>query len=88
MNVSLNSIGQAGIPTLPTEVAANAQTQSTGKTPALTITTADDSLDVSSLGDAEKIEVSQDSLRKDDELGLMVNSAFNLPAQPWIPPSG
>ena len=87
MNVNLNSIGQTGIPTLPTEVAASAQAQSTGKTSALTITTADASLDVSSLGDAEKIEVSQDSLRKDDQIGQLVNSAFNLPAPPWIPPS-
>ena len=81
MNINLNTIHQAGIPTQLPEVTTGEQKQPVGNTPALSITRA-----VVSAEEIEGAEISE--LKRDDPLGQFVNSVFNLhpPPFPQLPP--
>ena len=77
MNVNLNTIHQASIPTMPTEVAPSAQKQQTGGTAALSITNAS-----ASPAEIAGARVSDEVLVRNDPLGQLVATAFNLPPPP------
>lgn len=78
MNVNLNTIHQAGIPTMPTETAKVGQNRQTEQRAALSITEA-----VASPDDIEAAKLPDDSFDRNDPLGKLVNTAFSLPPPPF-----
>ena len=78
MNVNLNTIHQANIPTMPAEVAPSAQKQQTGGAAALSITHA-----AATPGEIEGANVPEETLVRNDPLGQLVATAFNLPPPPF-----
>ena len=80
MNVNLNTIRQSGIPPPPAEVAPSAQKPQTGHAAALSITHAAASPD-----EIEGAEVPEEAFVRNDPLGQLVSTAFNLPPPPFPP---
>ena len=78
MNVNLNNIHQAGIPAMPAEPTQVGQKRHTEQPAALSITEA-----VASRDDVEAARLSDDSFDRNDPLGQLVKSAFNLPPPPF-----
>lgn len=80
MNVNLNTIHQAGIPMSPTEVTPSAPKPQTGHAAALSITHAAASPD-----EIEGAVVPEEAFVRNDPLGQLVATAFNLPPPPFPP---
>ena len=80
MNVNLNTIHQTGVPALPAEPAQVERKRQTEQAAALSVSHADASPE-----EVAGAEVSEKSLVRDDPLGQLVASAFNLPP-PSFPP--
>jgi len=78
MNINLNTIRQAGIPAMPQELAHVEQNRQATQPAALSITHA-----AASPEDVAVAEVPEQSLSRNDPLGQLVNSAFNLPPPPF-----
>ena len=83
MNINLNTIHQANIPAMPVETAQVEQQRQTEKPAALSITQA-----VASSEEVAGAEVPEEALVRNDPLGQLVATAFNLPPPPFPSLSG
>lgn len=78
MNVNLNTIRTTGAATMPAEIAPETQKSPTEHVAALSITQASASPD-----EIAAAKVPEASFARNDPLGQLVASAFNLPPPPF-----